>query len=50
MFACLEIVSHMSVWGTIKGAGSRTSKGRGGANTLQDGAVDLQHGTGVEEN
>jgi hypothetical protein len=39
----------MSLWGTIKGAGLRIGKGRGGANTLQDGAVDLQHGTGVQK-
>jgi hypothetical protein len=28
----------------------KDSKGRGEANTMQDGAVDLQHGTGVDGN
>jgi hypothetical protein len=28
----------------------KDSKGRDGANTIQDGAVDLQHGTGLERN
>jgi hypothetical protein len=30
--------------------GFKDSKGRGGANVTQDGTVDLQHGTGVDEN
>jgi hypothetical protein len=30
--------------------GFKDSKGKGGANSMQDGAVDLQHGTGVEGN
>ncbi len=30
--------------------GLKIARGRGGANIMQDGAVDLQHGTGVEKN
>ncbi len=36
--------------GCKKGVGSRISKGKDGANTVHDGAVDLLHGAGVERN
>jgi hypothetical protein len=34
----------------IKKVGSRIARGRGGANVMQDGAVDSQHVRGVKEN
>jgi hypothetical protein len=34
----------------IKGAGIKDSKERNEANIMQDGSVDLQHGTGVDGN
>jgi hypothetical protein len=37
-------------WGVFKVVGPRVSQGRGGASTVQDRAVDLQHGTRVDEN
>jgi hypothetical protein len=39
---------HICVWG--QRAGFKDSKQRGEANIMQDGAVDIQHGTGVDGN
>ncbi len=36
--------------GCDHGGGLKDSRGRGGTNIMQDGAVDLQNGSRVEEN
>ncbi len=36
--------------GFDQGVGLKDNKGRGGANIMKNVAVDLQHGTGVEQN
>jgi hypothetical protein len=43
--ACLKIVSHMSMWDQANRF--KDSTGRVGASGLKDGAVGLQHWTGV---
>jgi hypothetical protein len=39
----------MGLMGCDQVGGIKVARGRGGANIMQDGAVDSQHGTGVEE-
>jgi hypothetical protein len=47
----LNSVSHTCVGlvGSNQRGGLKDGDGRGGANIMQDGIVDLQHGTGVDE-
>jgi hypothetical protein len=47
-FICIAYVCGMN--GCDQGVGFKESKGRVGDNIMQDGTVDLQHGTGVEGN
>jgi hypothetical protein len=43
-------MSECGLLGLTEGVDSRVSQERGGASTVQDGAVDLQHVTRADEN